>query len=181
MGDRDGVESDQGEALASLSTTASGELVLAMGRGAEFAWALRQGDALVGQLRTDADPAIVVAGEAWNADIHQGGRGWWAELTREGTGETIAYRPRVLSGGNLEGGGARYRLRSRLLLGDWRLRDDSGGEVARIPRLLRRENRIELGDSAAREPRLAVVLLAACLAILWDSMTPHVHADGGGP
>jgi hypothetical protein len=174
------MEPDQaGPALARLNTTASAELALVMDPGAEFAWVLRQGDALVGRLRTDADPAIVVAGEAWNADIHQGGRGWWAELTRDRTSETITYSPRVLSGGNFETAGVRYRLRSRLL-GDWRLRDDSRREVARIERLNGSRARIELGDSAAREPRLAVVLLAACLAILWDSMTPRVYADGGG-
>jgi hypothetical protein len=189
VGDRDGVEPDQGAPsrrsrlntvpLAALSASGSRELALVSEPDAEFAWMLQQDGASVGRLRTDADPAILVAGEAWNADVHQSGRGWWAELKREGTGETITYRPRVLSGGNFENLGARYRLRSRVF-GGWRLRGDSRGEIARLEMFAGRRVRIELHDSATAEPRLAVLLLTASLAILWDSMTPRVHAGDAG-
>jgi hypothetical protein len=146
------------------------------------AWTLQQDGAAVGRLRTDADPAIVVPGEAWNVDLHRGGSGWWAQMTRNRTGETITYRPRVLSGGDFDAAGSRYRLRSRIL-GGWRLRDDSRGEIARFKTSggVVQTISIELGPSAAREPRLATLILAASLAIVWNSMTPRVGGDGGGP
>ena len=188
MGDRDGVEPDQAapggrdglssEPFAGLRATEGDELVFAVDSERQSTWLLSRDDDVAGALSA-APPSIAVAGEIWTGEIYRSGRGWWAEFVRDGTGETLSYRPRLLSGGRLDLGSTRYRLRTRLL-GGWQLRDEFGGEIARIESIGRsvERARIELGQSAAREPRLATLLLATCLAIIWDSMTPH--GGGGG-
>jgi hypothetical protein len=143
----------------------------------------RQG-VLVGVLRANPFPtSLEAAGEMWSGRIRTGPGGWWAEFSRSGIGtEVLTYRPKALPGGNFHLGAARYRLRLRFLRVRWTLRNDSREELGTIDRIDRTgtSTKIQLSPAAATEPRLVPLLLASCLALVWDQLTPRVGAGGDG-
>jgi hypothetical protein len=169
-----------GEPLVALPGAVGDQLLLSADLEEGSTWILRRGSDAVGVAGT-APPKIEAAGETWTGAIRRGGRGWWAEFTRDGTSERLSYRPRLLSGGDLELGQVRYRLRSRVV-GGRRLLDGSGEEIARLEAIggSMEKAKLELRSAAPQQARLATLLLASCLAMIWDAMTPHVGAGGNG-
>jgi hypothetical protein len=162
-----------------LSANRTPELWFASEPDLDGTWTLRQDGVVVGVLSANPLPtSIEVAGETWSGQIESGRTGWWAEFSRGGIGtETLSYHPRLVRGGDFRLGENRYRLRSGWLRGRSILRDDSRDQLATIGSLDRsavRKTKIDLGPAAEREPRLAALLLASCLALIWANLTPRV-------
>lgn len=170
-----------GPAPRGLNATGLDDLCFSEADEGPGVWTLCQGDTVVGVVKT-APTSLVVADGTWVGSLSTGRRGWRAQFRREGIGtETLSYHPRLIGAGAFRLGMASYRLRAPFLGSAWKLFNDSGGEIARLEGLHRATIKVKLGPAAVHEPRLAALVLASCLAMVWSWMAPRVGgADGGG-
>jgi hypothetical protein len=163
-----------------------GTHTLALSRAWRFGgdlWLLTQAGNPVGMLeRTAGRVALRTVSEEWRGGVRRRARrvGWHLEVTKANGGEpSLQYYPRTLRpGGQLVVcGSRRYRLRCPWLRTDWRLAAMPGGEIGRIGFRDREPFRyltvrLALGEKAADEPMLIVVILAASEAILVHEEQP---------
>jgi hypothetical protein len=146
-------------------------------------WLLEQGEDPVGLIeRAGGGTVLRTASEECRVKVRRRARrlGWHLEVTRASEGEPpVQYYPRTLRprGQLVVSGSRRYRLRCPLLRADWKLTAMPGGEIGRIGFRDREPFRyltmqVALGEKAADEPMLLVVILAAGEAIFLHEEQP---------
>jgi hypothetical protein len=168
--------------LRPFDPRATAGLTLGLGnwRSPAARWWLEQAGNPVGMIERSAGGiALQTVSEKWRGAVRRRPRrlGWHLEFTRaDGGGPALYYHPRTLRlGGDLVlPGGPRYTLRCPLLSSNWRLAAESGGEIGRIAFAARHDlsMRVTLGEKAADEPLLLLVILAAGEAILIQGEQP---------
>jgi hypothetical protein len=167
--------------LRPFDPRASVSLTLRLGdwRSPAPRWWLEQGGDPVGMIERGAGrTALRTVSEEWRVECRRRARrlGWHLEFTpADGRGPALQYHPRSLRPGGdlLLPGRRRYTLRCPLLRNDWRLAGP-GGDIGRIAFRTRRgfRMRVALGEKAADEPLLLLVILAASVAILIHDEQP---------
>jgi hypothetical protein len=158
-------------------------------------WLLEQGSEAVGAIERTTEGRrhrALLSGPAqsWRVLVRRRRRrlGWHLEVAPvDGPDAAARYFPStVMPGGRLVlPEGERYRLRWSLLRWDWRLVAKPGGELAWLEGPVGSKAypafRIGLATGAAGEPRLLLLLLAACAAMLLEGQQPRVGGPSGGP
>jgi hypothetical protein len=182
----DALTDPAGPAVERLNVTSMQELWFSPHADLAGVWTLRQAGQTVGVVtRAPLAPSLRLSGETWATELRTGPTGWSAVFRRDdGYGAALSYHPRFVRGGGdfRSEGAVRYRLRSQILGGQWSLVDEAGHELARSSRFdfKRMELRFRLGEAAATDMRSGVLLLASCLAIVWDQFAPKGGGGGGG-